>query len=132
MIKPFFKYASIPIYGEMVAYPEKFHQEIAVSFALEKNFIGGTKAPFALIHITAVDKSPDSTDVRGPSCFLLLTAIIFKGRDYMVVILVLFTLNVLNGGKCFYWSGFKTSKKKLTVSFLKPLILAPNIASGIQ
>jgi hypothetical protein len=40
--------------------------------------------PLALIQITTVVNSPRSADVREPTCFLPLAAIIFDGRDWTV------------------------------------------------
>jgi hypothetical protein len=85
--------------------------------------------PLALIQITTVVNSPRSADVREPTCFLPLAAIIFDGRDWTVVIPVSSTLNILDGGKlCFSWSDFKISKNEPTASRLKPCALAAEVA----
>lgn len=83
--------------------------------------------------MTTIDNFPRSIDMREPGCFLPLPAIIFYRLYCTVVIRVSSTLNILDREKLYFsWSGSKRSKKILTTSFLKLLILAADVASGVR
>ena len=95
--------------------------------------IGGINVPAALLQITAVTRLPRSADVWVPTCFQPLSATIFEGHPWSVVIPLSSTLNIFPG-VIFFPSlvSSSISKNEYTFVLLNYLARAADVGSGVR